>query len=155
MHFFLSYLSWVSADWKNKCWFRTWISGVDMIAKSSLYHYFHFWVSHLLLHTDLKLLHFLEWMSADFQIVWWLFSSLGKPRFDTMPPFSLLLFIISQLIIHLTATYNYSKMYLILWTVGIYSSSFSRYDLKHKKRQNNALITWFYASSNYNRSCDL
>ena len=21
--FFLSYLSWVSADWKNKCWFRT------------------------------------------------------------------------------------------------------------------------------------
>ena len=46
------------------------ISGVDMIAKSSLYHYFHFLVSHLLLPTDLKLPHFLEWMSADFQIVW-------------------------------------------------------------------------------------
>ena len=45
-------------------------SGVDMIEKSSLYHNFHFWVSHLLLHTDLKLPHFFEWMSADFQIVW-------------------------------------------------------------------------------------
>ena len=58
------------------------ISGVDMIAKSSLYNYFHFWVSHMLLHTGLKLPHFLEWMSTDFQIVWWLFSNLGKPRFD-------------------------------------------------------------------------
>ena len=46
------------------------ISGENMIAKSSLYHYFHFWVSHLLLHTDLKLPHLLEWMSANFQIVW-------------------------------------------------------------------------------------
>ena len=39
---------------------------------------------------------------------------------------------------------NYSKMYLILWNIGKYSSSFSEYDLKHKKRQkNNPLITWF------------
>ena len=54
------------------------LSGVHMIAKSC------FWVSHLLLHTDLKLPHFLEWILANFQIVWWLFSSLGKPRFDTI-----------------------------------------------------------------------
>ena len=46
------------------------ISVVDMVAIFSLYHYFHFWVSNLFLHTDLKLPHFLEWMSADFQIVW-------------------------------------------------------------------------------------
>ena len=31
-----------------------------------------------------------------------------------MPPFSWSIYIISRLIIHLTATYNYSKMYLIL-----------------------------------------
>ena len=60
-----------------------------------------------------------------------------------MPPFSWSIYIISQLIIHLKATYNYSKMYIILWNVGIYPSRFSGYDLKHKKRQNNALITWF------------
>ena len=59
------------------------------------------------------------------------------------PPFSWSIHIISRLINHLTATYNYSKMYLILWNVGIYSSIFSGYDLKHKKRQNNALKTWF------------
>ena len=58
------------------------------------------------------------------------------------PPFSWSIHIISRLIIHLTATYNYSKMYLILWNVAIYSSSFSGYDLKCKKRQNNALKTW-------------
>ena len=45
------------------------------------------------------------------------------------------MYIISRLIIHLTATYNYSKIYLILQNVGIYSSSFSGYYLKHKKRQ--------------------
>ena len=62
---------------------------------------------------------------------------------QTKPPFSWSIYSISRLIIHLTATYNYSKMYLILWNVGIYSSNFSRYDPKHKKRQNNAHITWF------------
>ena len=51
--FFLSHLCWMSAEWKNKRWFRTLnqCSGVDMIAKSSFCHYFHFWVSHLLHHT--------------------------------------------------------------------------------------------------------
>ena len=61
----------------------------------------------------------------------------------SMPSFSWSIYIISWLMIHLTATCNYSKMYLILWNVGISSSSISGYDLKHKKRQNNALITWF------------
>ena len=65
----------------------------------------------------------------------------GK-RFQ-LPSFSWSIWIISQLIIGITATYNSSKMYLNLYNVGIYSYSFTGYDLNHKKRQNNALITWF------------
>ena len=49
--------------------------------------------------------------------------------------------IISWLIIHITSTYNSSRMYLILLDIGIYSSSLWEYDLKHKKRQTSALIT--------------
>ena len=54
-------------------------------------------------------------------------------HFATRPPFSWSIYIISRLIIHLTATYSYSKMYLILWNVGIYSSSFSWYQRLNRK----------------------
>ena len=43
-------------------------------------------------------------------------------------------------LIHISVGYNSSKMYQILLDVGIYTSSFSGYDLEHKKRQNIALI---------------
>ena len=35
MHFFLSYLSWMSADWKNKCWFT--INNRCFIYDSNIY----------------------------------------------------------------------------------------------------------------------
>ena len=57
------------------------------------------------------------------------------------PVFSWSIQIISRLIIHITAIYNSSKMYLILKNIGLYTSSFLEYDRKYKKRQNNALIT--------------
>ena len=39
-------------------------------------------VSPILLSTNLKLRQFFEWMSANFQIAWWLFSSQAKLRFE-------------------------------------------------------------------------
>ena len=57
------------------------------------------------------------------------------------PVFSWSIQIISRLKLHITAKYNSAKMYLILKNIGLYTTSFLEYDLKHKKRQNNALIT--------------
>ena len=70
--------------------------------------------------------------------------NLGRNQIPTkgsMPVFSWSIQIISRLKIHRTAKYNSSKMYLILKNIGLYTTSFLEYDLKHKKRQNNALIT--------------
>jgi hypothetical protein len=56
------------------------------------------------------------------------------------PVFSWSIWIISWLIIHMTGTYNSSKMYLILKNIELYNTSFLEHDLKQKKHQNNALI---------------
>ena len=44
-------------------------------------------------------------------------------------------------LIHISVGYNSSKMYQILLDVGIYTSSFSGYEVKQKKRQNSTFIT--------------
>ena len=39
---------------------------------------------HLLVHKKLNICHFLLRMSANFKTVWWFFTNLGKPKFDTI-----------------------------------------------------------------------